>query len=83
MSDHHDELPTLEGAALANVTGGAGLDPMMMLPLLAGRRSAPPPPPPAQPWVPTIKVDGVEKPLTNNGNGSYSVTTGDPPREEF
>ena len=83
MSDHHDELPTLAAAALDRVTGGAGFDPMMMLPLLAARRSqSAPPPPPQQPLTPTIKVNGVEQQLTNNGNGSYSLSTGDPQQSD-
>lgn len=78
MSDHHD-LPSLDATELENVTGGAGLDISSMLPLLIARQrahaAAPPPPPP--PLTPTIKVNGVEKQLTNNGNGSYSLSTGD------
>lgn len=74
MAVHHeDDLPTLDATALTGVTGGTGLDLMSILPLLLMRnraQAAPPPPPPAQPWKPTIKVDGVEQPLTASNNGT-------------
>jgi hypothetical protein len=70
---HEDDLPTLEPAELTTVTGGTGFDMMSMLPLLLMRnasQAAAPPPPPAQPWKPTIKVDGVEQPVTTTDNGT-------------
>jgi hypothetical protein len=74
MPDHHDdELPTLDTADLANVTGGAGLDMASMLPILmmknrAQAAAAPPPPPPA--WKPKIMVDGVEQQVASSENGT-------------
>jgi hypothetical protein len=79
MADHHDDdLPTLDAADLTTVTGGTGLDLMSMLPLLALRNAnhaAAAPPPPAQPWKPTIKVDGVEQPVSATNNGTTFTTS--------
>ena len=79
MAVHHDDdLPTLEPADLAGVTGGTGLDLMSILPLLLMRnqaQAAPPPAPAAQPWKPTIKVDGVEQPVTASNNGTTFTTS--------
>lgn len=78
MAVHHeDDLPTLDPADLTSVTGGTGLDMMSMLPLLLlrNRAQAAPPPPPAQPWKPTIKVDGVEQPVTTTNNGTTFTTS--------
>ena len=78
MAVHHeDDLPTLNPADLTSVTGGTGLDLMSMLPLLLmrNRAQAAPPPPPAQPWKPTIKVDGVEQPVTTDSNGTTFTTS--------
>ena len=80
MAVHHDDddLPTLEPADLTAVTGGTGFDIMSMLPLLMMRnraQAAPAPPPPAQPWKPTIKVDGVEQPVTSSNNGTTFTTS--------
>lgn len=82
MAVHHeDDLPTLAPTDLAGVTGGTGLDLASMLPLLlmrnASQAAAAPPPPPAQPWKPTIKVDGVEQQVTpvNTGNGTTYTTS--------
>ena len=80
MSAHHDDdLPTLDPADLTTVTGGTGFDLMSMLPLLllrnANQAAAAPPPPPAQPWKPTIKVDGVEQPVTSTNNGTTFTTS--------
>ena len=80
MAAHHDdELPTLDAGDLTTVTGGTGFDLMSMLPLLALRNAnqaaAAPPPPPAQPWKPTIKVDGVEQPVTSTNNGTTFTTS--------
>jgi hypothetical protein len=79
MAHHDDDLPSLDTADLSTVTGGAGLDMMTMLPLLllrnANQAAAAPPPPPAQPWRPTIKVDGVEQPVTTTNNGTTFTTS--------
>jgi hypothetical protein len=80
MAVHHDDdLPTLEPADLAGVTGGTGLDLMSMLPLMLLMRNraqaAAPPPAPAQPWKPTIKVDGVEQPVSTSNNGTTFTTS--------
>jgi hypothetical protein len=78
MAVHHeDDLPTLEPADLTGVTGGTGLDLMSILPLLLmrNRSQAAPPPPPAQPWKPTIKVDGVEQPVSASNNGTTFTTS--------
>ena len=79
MAHHDDDLPSLDTADLTAVTGGAGLDMMSMLPLLllrnANRAAAAPPPPPAQPWKPTITVDGVEQPVTTTNNGTTFTTS--------
>lgn len=76
MSRHHDsqepELPTLDTAALAQVTGG-GADMSTMLPLMMmmrGRRSEPAAPPP--PPQPKITLNGVEQRPTAGPNGSLS-----------
>ena len=80
MAVHHeDDLPTLDAADLTGVTGGTGFDISSILPLLllrnASQAAAAPPPPPAQPWKPTIKVDGVEQPVTTDSNGTTFNTT--------
>ena len=80
MAAHHDDdLPTLDAADLTTVTGGTGFDLMSMLPLLvlrnANQAAAAPPPPPAQPWKPTIKVDGVEQPVSSTNNGTTFTTS--------
>jgi hypothetical protein len=80
---HDQELPTLDTADLANVTGGAGDDmsSAMMMAMAMRRRSqaaaAAPAPAPAQvpPWQPTITVDGVPQQLSSTGNGTYSTST--------
>ena len=76
------ELPTLDTADLANVTGGAGDDmsSAMMKAMAMRRRSqaaAAPAAAPAQvpPWQPTITVDGVPQQLSSTGNGTYSTST--------
>jgi hypothetical protein len=77
---HHDELPSIDAAALANVTGGAGADMSSMLPmmLMMKKRSAPaaaPAAPPA-PQTPKILLNGVEQPASAlTGNGSSFATT--------
>lgn len=80
-----DELPTLDLAALANVTGGAGDDMSAMLPMMMMMRNraqpAPAAPAPA-PWKPKILVNGVEQSLNSTGNGSFATTT-DPDDEDF
>jgi hypothetical protein len=78
MAVHHeDDLPALDPADLTSITGGTGFDLMSMLPLLLmrNRAQAAPPPPPAQPWKPTIKVDGVEQPLTTTNNDTTFTTS--------
>jgi hypothetical protein len=80
MSAHHeDDLSTLETADLTTVTGGAGFDLASMIPLLmlrnARQAAAAPPPPPAQPWKPTIKIDGVEQQVTPTNNGTTFTTS--------
>ena len=79
MAVHHeDDLPILEPADLAGVTGGTGLDLMSILPLLLMRnqaQAAPTPAAPAQPWKPTIKVDGVDQPVTTSNNGTTFTTS--------
>jgi hypothetical protein len=84
MPTHHDvDLPTLELADLASVTGGAAADPMSsMLPMMMMMRSrsqaaaAPAPAPaPAPAWKPKILVDGVEQQLTSSGNGTFTSST--------
>jgi hypothetical protein len=79
MPNHHDdELPSLDSAALAQVTGGTGDMMSMMLPMLMMRRGgggaaqAAPAPQPAPTWKPKILVDGVEQSLTNNG-GTFTT----------
>ena len=82
---HHDELPTLETADLARVTGGTGDDlssAMMMAMAMRNRNQAAaaapaPAPAPASlpPWQPTITVDGVPQQLASTGNGTYSTST--------
>jgi hypothetical protein len=81
MPAHHDDdLPTLDLADLASVTGGAAADPMSsMLPMMMmmrGRSQAAPAPaaapPPAPAWKPKIMVDGVEQQLTSSGNGTFT-----------
>lgn len=77
---HHDELPSIDAAALEHVTGGAGDMSSMMLPMMMmmKQRSAPAPAPAAPPAPPTPKIllNGVEQPasaLTNNGS-SFQTT---------
>lgn len=75
---HDDELPTLELADLAQVTGGAGDDMSAMLPMMMMMRSrsqAAPAPAPAPAWKPKILVNGVEQSLNSTGNGTFSTTT--------
>jgi hypothetical protein len=77
---HHDDLPSIDTAALEHVTGGAG-DMASMLPMImamkkrsAGAAAAPaaPPPPPR----PKILLDGVEQPASAlTGNGASFETT--------
>jgi hypothetical protein len=82
MPAHHDDdLPTLDLADLASVTGGAA-DPMSsMLPMMMMMRNrsaaapAAPPPAPAPAWKPKIMVDGVEQQLTSSGNGTFTSST--------
>lgn len=78
MPAHHrdDQLPTLDLADLAGVTGGAG-DPMssMLLPMImmkqrAAGAAAAPAPQPAPAWKPKILVDGVEQPVSSSANGT-------------
>jgi hypothetical protein len=77
-----DELPTLDTADLARVTGGTGDDLSTMLPLLmlarrngsAGAAAAPPPAAAVPPWQPTITIDGVPQQLTQSGTGSFTTT---------
>lgn len=80
-----DELPTLDTADLACVTGGTGDDMSTMLPFMmlalrnrsAGAAAAAPPPAAAvPPWQPTITVDGVPQQLTQSGTGSFTTTSG-------
>ena len=80
MAAHHDDdLPALDPADLTTVTGGTGFDLMSMLPLLAMRNAnqaaTAPTPAPAQPWKPTIKVDGVEQPVSTTNNGTTFTTS--------
>lgn len=81
MSAHDDELPSLDTADLARVTGGAGFDFSSMLPLMMimmrNRAQAAPvmaPPAPA-PWQPKITVNGVPAQVTPGPNGSFTYTT--------
>jgi hypothetical protein len=79
----HDELPTLETADLAHVTGGAGDDmsSMMMMAMAMRNRAqaAAPAPAPAPasvpPWQPTITVNGVPQQLSSTGAGTFSTST--------
>jgi len=77
----HDELQTLDPADLTRVTGGAGDDlssAMMMAMAMRnrGQAAAPAPAPTsAQPWQPTITVDGVPQQLTSTGNGTFSTSS--------
>jgi hypothetical protein len=78
---HDDELPTLETADLAKVTGGAGMDLSSMLPMMmmmrgqAQQAAAPVAAPAAAPaWQPKVTVDGVDQALTPTGNGGYTAT---------
>jgi hypothetical protein len=80
-TSHHDELPTLETADLSRVTGGGGGD-MSSLAMMAAMRKraarsvAPAPAATSVPsWQPQITVDGVQQPLTNTGNNTYSTST--------
>lgn len=86
MSKHRDEeLPSIDPAVLANVTGGAGdssmssMMPMMMM-MMMGRgggaaAAPPPPPPPAAPVLPKILVNGVEqKPTTAGPTMNFETT---------
>jgi hypothetical protein len=78
MPAHHDdELPTLDAADLAQVSGGAG-DAMssMMLPMMMMMRNrapaAAPAPAPAPAWKPKILVNGVEQQPSAAGNGTFT-----------
>lgn len=72
-------LPTIDLGDLDRVIGGAAsgdslssLLPMMMM--MRGRgQSAAPAPQPAPAWKPKVLVDGVEKSLTDRGNGNYTL----------
>jgi hypothetical protein len=83
MPAHHDDdLPTLDLADLASVTGGAAADPMSsMLPMMMMMRNrsqaaaAAPAAAPAPAWKPKILVDGVEQQLTSSGNGTFTSST--------
>ena len=76
---HHDELPSIDAAALEHVTGGAGdMSSMLPIMMMMKQRSAPAPAPAAPPAPPTPKIllNGVEQPasaLTNNGS-SFQTT---------
>jgi hypothetical protein len=82
---HDDELPTLDLADLARVTGGAADAMSSMLPMLMMMKSrsagaaavaAPAPAPaPAPAWTPRILVDGVEQPVTSSANGTTFTTS--------
>ena len=83
MSAQDDELPTLDTADLARVTGGAGDDFSSMLPLLlmmrhrgAAAAAAPPPAAAVPPWQPTITVDGVPQQLSQTGTGTFTASSG-------
>jgi len=58
MSRHHDDLPSIDPSALADVSGGAGMTDMLlpMIMMLKKRSAAPapaaPPPPPQPPPAP-------------------------------
>ncbi|HET7504801.1 MAG TPA: hypothetical protein VFK02_27450 [Kofleriaceae bacterium] len=75
MPAHHDDdLPTLDLADLAGVTGGgadamSSMLPMMLMMRGRSQAAAPPAPPPA-PWKPKILVDGVEQQVTSSGNAT-------------
>jgi hypothetical protein len=79
-SKHHpDELPSIDAATLANVTGGAGdMSSMLPMMMMMRKRSAPaaaPAAPPAPP-KPKILLNGVEQPASAlTGNGSSFETT--------
>lgn len=83
MSKHRDEeLPSIDPAALASVTGGAGdsssMMPMMMMMMMnrgGGGAAAAPPPPPAQPALPKIMLNGVEQKPTSTPDGINISTT--------
>lgn len=80
MPTHHDdELPSLEAADLANVTGGAGLDMSTMLPLMLMLRrrtqAAASQPMPTPTWKPKVTVDGVEQQGASTGNGTTFTTS--------
>jgi hypothetical protein len=80
---HDDELPTLDTADLARVTGGAD-DFASMLPLMLimmrnraqAAMAAAPPPAAVPPWQPKITVDGVPVQLTQNGTGTFTSSSG-------
>jgi hypothetical protein len=86
MPAHHpghddDELPTLETAELAKVTGGAGMDMSSMLPIMMMMRGKAQPaaaavtaPAAAPAWQPKVTVDGVDQALTATGNGGFTAT---------
>jgi hypothetical protein len=83
MPAHHDDdLPTLDLADLASVTGGAADAMSSMLPMMLMMKNrsqaaaaAAPAPAPAPAWKRKIMVDGVEQQLTNSGNGTFTSST--------
>jgi hypothetical protein len=82
MPAHHDDdLPTLDLADLANVTGGTADAMSSMLPMMLMMKNqsqaaaAGPAPAPAPAWKPKIMVDGVEQQLTCSGNGTFTSST--------
>jgi hypothetical protein len=71
---HHtdDAFSELPAADLAAVTGGAGADMSMMLPMMMmmkQRNAAPPPQAAPQPVTPKITLNGVEQTPTMGPNG--------------
>jgi hypothetical protein len=82
MPAHHDDdLPTLDLADLASVTGGAADAMSSMLPMILMMKNrsqgaaAAPAPAPAPAWKPKIMVDGVEQQLTSSGDGTFTSST--------
>jgi hypothetical protein len=82
MPTHRDdELPSLEAADLANVTGGGGFDISTMLPIMLmmrnrSRAAAAAQPMPAPTWKPKVIVDGVEQQGSSTANGTTFTTSG-------
>jgi hypothetical protein len=78
---HNDDLPTLDLADLASVTGGAADAMSSMLPMMlmmknrSQAQAAPAAAAPAPAWKPKIMVDGVEQQLTSSGNGTFTSST--------